>query len=88
MQHPTKYRLHFALHCRCPVRVADGYGATCAKEVPSCAGPHCVGRVHCATTACPDWEGVLCFYDGASNNWKVSRQLVHSVSSATDEHTN
>lgn len=58
---------------RCPVRangaVCDlsAYNGTCTGGVN-----HCLGRVKCAVaTPCPAYEGMDCFYDGASSNWKL-----------------
>ncbi|KAF8060571.1 STR1 [Scenedesmus sp. PABB004] len=53
----------------CPVA---GKGATCEPLVQSCAGDKCLGTVRCgAHSDCGEWEGVACFFDGASDNWKV-----------------
>jgi hypothetical protein len=57
---------------RCPVRAN---GAQCVPYVASCRAngePHCIGRVACAGgTPCPNYEGMDCFYDGVSDNWKL-----------------
>lgn len=58
---------------RCPVRQN---GAICDVTAynGACTGGnnHCLGRVKCAAgTPCPVYEGMDCFYDGNSNNWKL-----------------
>ena len=66
---------------RCPVR---GKNAICEPYVPSCRNgtkvlPHCLGRVKCdPATPCPDFEGMDCFYNGVSPNWKVRGAAVAS----------
>ncbi|WIA17591.1 hypothetical protein OEZ85_014414 [Tetradesmus obliquus] len=55
----------------CPVR--NIASATCVKD-PSCTTPHCFGWLSCpggCTVNGYNWEGVACFYDGKSSNYKV-----------------
>ncbi|WIA11284.1 hypothetical protein OEZ85_011408 [Tetradesmus obliquus] len=54
----------------CPVRNAPN--VTCAPVVAGCNDKKCLGRVFCPNAAdCGAWQGVTCFYDGNSDNWKV-----------------
>ncbi|KIZ01835.1 hypothetical protein MNEG_6122 [Monoraphidium neglectum] len=59
---------------RCPVGTKDGYTATCEPHEPKCltnGGTNCFGWVKCTGKACPDFEGMICIYSGASTNWKL-----------------
>ncbi len=53
---------------RCPVRFNT---PTCVLYNANCTAPHCLGKVHCAGTPCPAYEGMDCFYDGSSDNFKL-----------------
>lgn len=59
--------LGFAYDAICDI---SAYNSDCGAK-PAPGKQHCLGQVRCRGDACPEYEGMDCFHDGTSKNWKL-----------------